>query len=78
MGCDRLKIDITDKKALPFVEDYRKRKNQHIRDRRTTAAEPDKSRTEFSQAAFVDAIVEWIVSDDQVSLLSFFLPKSTV
>jgi hypothetical protein len=70
LGCDRLKMNITDKKALPIVEEYRKRKTQILREGRTTA-EPGKARTEFSQAAFVDAIVEFVVSDDQVRPLSY-------
>ncbi|KAF7334741.1 HAT family dimerization domain-containing protein [Mycena sanguinolenta] len=62
-GCDQLKIPITAKEAAPHVEQYRIRKNQKTGS--TSTQEPGKKRTKFSQEAFVDAIVEWIVSDDQ-------------
>ncbi|KAJ7433151.1 hypothetical protein FB451DRAFT_1064717, partial [Mycena latifolia] len=62
-GCDQLKIPIKAKEAKKYVDDYRARK-QH-----TTAStsEPElpEPRTQFSQEAFVDAIVEFIVGDDQ-------------
>ncbi|KAJ7763564.1 hypothetical protein DFH07DRAFT_738672, partial [Mycena maculata] len=61
-GCDQLKINIKAKEAKPYVDDYRARKQ-------TTAGasepEPPEPRTQFSQEAFVDAIVEFIVGDDQ-------------
>lgn len=70
-GCDQLKITIKAKEAKQHVDDYRRRKEQ------TTGAapnsEPGKKRTQFSQEAFVDAIVEFIVGDDQVHSLFFFL-----
>ncbi|KAF7358762.1 HAT family dimerization domain-containing protein [Mycena sanguinolenta] len=62
-GCDRMKIPITAKEAAPHVEQYRIRKNQKTSS--TSTQEPGRQRTQFSQEAFVDAIVEWIVSDDQ-------------
>lgn len=70
-GCDQLKILIKAKEAKPFVDDYRARKEH------TTAGasdpKPEEKRTEFSQEAFVDAIVEFIVGDDQVCLSLFHL-----
>ncbi|KAJ6588091.1 hypothetical protein B0H19DRAFT_924346, partial [Mycena capillaripes] len=63
-GCDQLKISITAKDALPHVDSYRARKGQHS----GTApnSEPaGKKRTPFSQPAFVDALIEFIVGDDQ-------------
>ncbi|KAK7030041.1 hypothetical protein R3P38DRAFT_2775478 [Favolaschia claudopus] len=62
-GCDRLKIPITAQDALLRVNEYRARKNQATSGGSTSAS--DKKRTPFTQDAFVDAIVEWIVSDDQ-------------
>lgn len=63
-GCDHLKISIKAKEAKPYVEDYRARTEC-----RTAGShpEPPEKRTQFSQEAFVDAIVEFIVGDDQVS-----------
>ncbi|KAJ7463230.1 hypothetical protein FB451DRAFT_463925, partial [Mycena latifolia] len=62
-GCDKLKITIKAKEAIKHVEEYRNRK-QH-----TTGTapnpKPETKRTAFSQEAFVDAIVEFIVGDDQ-------------
>lgn len=64
-GCDQLNINIKAKEAKPHVDEYRRRKQQ------TTGAapteEPGKKRTSFSKEAFVDAIVEFIAADDQVS-----------
>ncbi|KAJ7463220.1 hypothetical protein FB451DRAFT_1043180, partial [Mycena latifolia] len=79
-GCDKLKITIKAKEAIKHVEEYRNRK-QH-----TTGTapnpKPETKRTAFSQEAFVDAIVEFIVGDDQVCFyrslehhLTFFFLK---
>jgi hypothetical protein len=70
-GCDQLKIPIKAKEAAKFVDTYCVRKHQKIGN--TSNSEPGK-RKPFSQEAFVDAIVEFIVGDDQVgfSLLTFF------
>ncbi|KAJ6545312.1 hypothetical protein B0H19DRAFT_896983, partial [Mycena capillaripes] len=62
-GCDQLKIPIKAKEAAPYVNDYHVRKHQKTG--ATSNSEPGKKRTQFSQEAFVDAIVEWIVGDDQ-------------
>ncbi|KAF7347428.1 HAT family dimerization domain-containing protein [Mycena venus] len=62
-GCDRLKIQIKAKEAARYVDEYRVRKHQTTSG--TSTSEPGKKREQFSQEAFVDAIVEWIVGDDQ-------------
>ncbi|KAJ6576013.1 hypothetical protein DFH09DRAFT_914990, partial [Mycena vulgaris] len=62
-GCDKLKYTIKARKTLQYVDAYRARKAG-----KTGTApnpEPDKNRQEFSQEAFVDALVEFIVGDDQ-------------
>lgn len=68
-GCDRLRIPITAKSAQRAVTEYRNRKGQC-----TSHQSPDsKVIRPFSQEAFVDAIVDFIVTDDQVSDLSFIV-----
>lgn len=69
-GCDKLQIPITAKEALSVVSDYRRRQGQPT----TGSADSDqrKDRQPFSQEAFVNAIVEFIVADDQV--YSFRIP----
>ncbi|KAJ7818660.1 hypothetical protein B0H14DRAFT_2601098 [Mycena olivaceomarginata] len=62
-GCDQLKIPIKAKEAARFVDAYRMRKHQKTGN--TSNSEPGKKRRPFSQEAFVDAIVEFIVGDDQ-------------
>ncbi|KAJ7936657.1 hypothetical protein B0H13DRAFT_1469856, partial [Mycena leptocephala] len=62
-GCDKLKIPIKAKEAASHVDAYRVRKHQKTG--ATSNSEPGKKRTPFSQEAFVDAIVEFIVGDDQ-------------
>ena len=61
-GCDKLRIPITAKEAQRAVTDYRRRKGQA----NTNSTENAKPGRPFSQEAFVDAIVEFVVSDDQV------------
>ncbi|KAJ7708536.1 hypothetical protein B0H14DRAFT_2415342, partial [Mycena olivaceomarginata] len=61
-GCDQLKIPIKAKEAAKFVDAYRVRKHQKTGN--TSNSEPGK-RKPFSQEAFIDAIVEFIVGDDQ-------------
>jgi hypothetical protein len=61
-GCDKLHIPITAKDAQRVVVDYRKRKGQAS----TNSTEQSKSGRPFSQEAFVDAIIEFVVADDQV------------
>jgi hypothetical protein len=62
-----LKIPIKAKEAARFVDAYRVRKHQKTGN--TSNSEPGKKRRPFSQEAFVDAIVEFIVGDDQVGFL---------
>ncbi|KAJ7148503.1 hypothetical protein C8R43DRAFT_889005 [Mycena crocata] len=62
-GCDQLKLTIKAEKAKKYVAEYRARKQQKTRTTPDTNSE--KPRKEFSQDAFVDALVEFIVSDDQ-------------
>lgn len=62
-GCDKLGIDITAKSAQPAVRDYRRRHHQASP---ADSASPDDLRKHFTREAFVDAIVDFIVSDDQV------------
>ncbi|KAF8970639.1 hypothetical protein BDZ97DRAFT_1652336, partial [Flammula alnicola] len=61
-ACDKLGIDITAKSAQNTVRDYRKRHNQA-----SSARDPEDLRKHFTPEAFVDAIVDFIISDDQVS-----------
>jgi hypothetical protein len=60
-ACDNMKIKITAKEALPVIEAYR----QEPQKTQLEAARP-----EFSKEAFLDALVEFIVADDQVSFNS--------
>jgi hypothetical protein len=59
-ACDEFKIKITAKQAQPAVLEYRHRQGH------TTAIPEVKESPSFSQDAFVDAITEWIIADDQV------------
>jgi hypothetical protein len=59
-----MNIKITAKEAQPAVQDYRRRQGQ------SSASEGVQGGRPFSHEAFVDAIVEWIVADDQVFLFS--------
>ncbi|KAF8180256.1 hypothetical protein K438DRAFT_1976772 [Mycena galopus ATCC 62051] len=62
-GCDKLKIPIEAKEAARFVDAYRVHKHQ--KSSSTSDSKPGKKRTPFYKDAFVDAIVEFIVGDDQ-------------
>ncbi|KAJ7027234.1 hypothetical protein C8F04DRAFT_1399602 [Mycena alexandri] len=62
-GCDKLKIPINAKEASKHVDAYRSRKGQNTG--ASSNSELGQKRTEFSQEAFVDALVEFIVGDDQ-------------
>ena len=64
-GCDKLRIPITAKDAQRAVLDYRRRNGQ------ASANNTDSSQTRhpFSHEAFVDAIIEFVVADDQVCIL---------
>jgi hypothetical protein len=59
-ACDDMKIRITAKEALPVIEAYRQEPQQ---------TQLEAARPEFSKEAFLDALVEFIVADDQVSLI---------
>lgn len=58
-GCDELGIKIKAKSAQAALDGYRKGKGQ------PTGRMPQE-RTSYSREAFVDAIIEFIVGDDQV------------
>ena len=60
-ACDKLGIDITAKGAQNTIRNYRKQHNQAA-----SADDPEDLRKHFTPEAFVDAIVDFIVSDDQV------------
>ncbi|KAJ7019122.1 hypothetical protein C8F04DRAFT_921005, partial [Mycena alexandri] len=61
-GCDQLKIPIKSNEATKYVTQYRARKNQKT----GTAPTPQGGkRSAFSQEAFVNAIVDFVVGDDQ-------------
>ncbi|KAJ7884388.1 hypothetical protein B0H14DRAFT_2564440 [Mycena olivaceomarginata] len=62
-GCDQLGIPITAKDAQPAVEKFRQRYGQQSGTGGTTSGA--KGRRPFSHEAFVDALVEFIVGDDQ-------------
>ncbi|KAJ6529698.1 hypothetical protein B0H19DRAFT_1274093 [Mycena capillaripes] len=62
-GCDQLGIPITTKDAQPAVEKFRQRYGQQSGTGGTTTGA--KGRRPFSHEAFVDALVEFIVGDDQ-------------
>ena len=61
-GCDKLHIPITAKDAQRVVLDYQCQNGQAS----VNTAEDSKMRRPFSHEAFVDAIIEFIVADDQV------------
>ncbi|KAJ7817323.1 hypothetical protein B0H13DRAFT_1923007 [Mycena leptocephala] len=63
-GCDQLGIPITAKDAQPAVEKFRQRYGQQSGTGGTTSGA--KGRRPFSHEAFVDALVEFIVGDDQI------------
>ncbi|KAK7040966.1 hypothetical protein R3P38DRAFT_2768385 [Favolaschia claudopus] len=68
-GCDQLKITIKSEEALKVVNAYRAKQNSSTDNDPT--ADSEKPRPAFSKEAFVDAIVEWIVSDDQDFIANF-------
>jgi hypothetical protein len=70
-GCDKLRIPITAKEAQQAVADYHHRKGQPS----ANSNEHMKPGRPFSQEAFVDAIVEFIVADDQVCTVSVCSPQ---
>lgn len=72
-ACDKLGINITAKGAQNTVWNYWKQHNQA-----SSAADPEDLRKPFTPQAFVDAIVEFIVSDDQVLVKSFSVFISSI
>ena len=69
-SCDKLNIKIMAEKAKPAVDAYRARTGTRVDGQESNTA--CLTQKPFSPEAFVDAIVEWIVADDQVA--SFFSP----
>ncbi|KAJ7137399.1 hypothetical protein C8R43DRAFT_893785, partial [Mycena crocata] len=61
-ACDQMKISITAKDAQPVIEEYRRRQGQPTNESNNHSSNNKRS---FSREAFVDAIVEFIVGDDQ-------------
>ena len=65
-GCDKYNIKITAMAALSRVAEFRAMQ----------AAQPVQAdgtpRIPFSKEGFLDALVEWIVSDDQVCFMRMF------
>jgi hypothetical protein len=69
-SCDQLKIPITAKTVQDAVCDYRMRQGQaHTQSSSTDSSTP--SRSPFSQEAFVNAVMNFIIADDQVWLYLF-------
>jgi hypothetical protein len=58
-ACDDLKIKITARAALPVVQKFRTEPD---------ATPLESERQEFTKEAFVEAVLEFIVGDDQVSM----------
>ena len=67
--CDKFKISITAQVAQKAVNAYRQRHGQTQESANLSAGLPHVR--EYSREAFVDAIVEWIVADDQVHSFPF-------
>lgn len=64
-SCDKMGITITAKSAIAQVEAWRRRQQGEAE------AMPTETRhSQFSRELFVDYLVEWIVSDDQVCEMS--------
>lgn len=63
-ACDKLEIKITAKSAQRAVTDYRQRQGESSQS--SPDAKAKNGSPPFSQEAFVDAIVEFIVANDQV------------
>jgi hypothetical protein len=68
-ACDKLNISITAKEAQARVTEYRQRHGQTC----PTDAKQPEMRRKFSSTGFVDAIMEFIVADDQVGTAVFLL-----
>jgi len=67
-GCDQLNISISSSgKMKKNIEDYRQQTRSQGSPE-SANGKPDQPRTEFSPEAFVDAIMEFVVANDQVCL----------
>ncbi|THH19265.1 hypothetical protein EUX98_g8810 [Antrodiella citrinella] len=66
-GCDRLNIEITAKKAQTAVEQYRQKKGQDSVNMQRSGLESERpeEKTPFSREAFVEALTEFVIADDQ-------------
>ena len=62
-ACDKLNIDIKAKEVDEVIVSYRRQQGQATLQSTSSAG----ARATFSKEAFVDAITEFIVADDQVS-----------
>jgi len=60
--CDKHSIKITADKAKPWVDSYRRWRSQT---REYPSVDPG-TRKKYSNEAFVDALAEFIIADDQV------------
>lgn len=69
-GCDNFKIEITAEKAKGPVARYRESKGK-ASSQPTSSQRPEDIR-EYSYEAFVDAITQFIIADDQVCILLYF------
>jgi hypothetical protein len=70
-SCDRLKIPVTAKAVQDAVCDYRTRQGQiHSQ---SSSTDPI-TRSPFSQEAFVNAIMNFIIADDQVWFYVYSIP----
>lgn len=68
-ACDSLNIEITAQEAQPAIQTYRNLPNK-------TPLED--SRPDFSRETFIDALVEFVVADDQVNVqLTFIFSRLT-
>ena len=65
-SCDKLNIKITAKEARTHVDKLWQHRGQHVPE----ASSPG-IRKQYLNKVFIDAIIAWIVGDDQVSRISF-------
>ena len=64
-GCDKLGIDITAKAAQNVVQNYRRRSGEPV----LSGPKPEDIQEMYTEEAFLNALVDFIVSDDVVSLM---------
>ena len=70
-SCDKFKIPITAAKAQEPVASYRTSKGQRTSPSNPRVGDRPPDMPEYSYEAFVDAITEFIIADDQVSIHQF-------